>query len=160
MIDYRGYGKSSGRVESQAQLEADVRAVAISGHQVPYILAGGGAEKPVLTLPRGGSEEPVSQIATGSEVTSAQWLSSRLVCTTHGNGGIYYYAFDPEKETLQLTHRLRSHPGRIAYSVYNGKDLLTTFSPASETVCSWPVQTQPPKPPKKVPDFKGCFTIR
>ncbi|MBK7059916.1 MAG: alpha/beta fold hydrolase [Rubrivivax sp.] len=26
MIDYRGYGKSSGRVESQAQLEADVRA--------------------------------------------------------------------------------------------------------------------------------------
>jgi len=26
MIDYRGYGKSSGRIESQAQLEADVRA--------------------------------------------------------------------------------------------------------------------------------------
>jgi uncharacterized protein len=26
MLDYRGYGKSSGRVESQAQLEADVRA--------------------------------------------------------------------------------------------------------------------------------------
>ena len=25
MIDYRGYGKSSGRIESQAQLEADVR---------------------------------------------------------------------------------------------------------------------------------------
>ncbi len=27
MLDYRGYGKSSGRIESQAQLEADVRAV-------------------------------------------------------------------------------------------------------------------------------------
>ena len=26
MLDYRGYGKSSGRIESQAQLEADVRA--------------------------------------------------------------------------------------------------------------------------------------
>jgi alpha-beta hydrolase superfamily lysophospholipase len=26
MIDYRGYGKSSGRIDSQAQLEADVRA--------------------------------------------------------------------------------------------------------------------------------------
>jgi alpha-beta hydrolase superfamily lysophospholipase len=26
MRDYRGYGKSSGRIESQAQLEADVRA--------------------------------------------------------------------------------------------------------------------------------------
>ena len=26
MIDYRGYGKSSGRIESQAQLESDVRA--------------------------------------------------------------------------------------------------------------------------------------
>jgi len=26
MVDYRGYGKSSGRIESQAQLEADVRA--------------------------------------------------------------------------------------------------------------------------------------
>ncbi len=148
------------RVQQFSGFEADVRALAISDHQVPYILAGGGAEKPVLTLLKGGSEEPVAQIAVGSEITSAQWLSSRLVCTTHGNGGIYYYSFDPEKETLQLTHRLRSHAGRIAYSVYNGKDLLTTFSPASETVCSWPVQTQPPKPPKKIPDFKGCFTIR
>jgi pimeloyl-ACP methyl ester carboxylesterase len=27
MLDYRGYGKSSGRIESQAQLEADVRTV-------------------------------------------------------------------------------------------------------------------------------------
>ena len=27
MLDYRGYGKSSGRIESQAQLESDVRAV-------------------------------------------------------------------------------------------------------------------------------------
>jgi pimeloyl-ACP methyl ester carboxylesterase len=26
MLDYRGYGKSSGRIESQAQLESDVRA--------------------------------------------------------------------------------------------------------------------------------------
>src|SRR5512147_563028 len=27
MLDYRGYGKSSGRIESEAQLHADVRAV-------------------------------------------------------------------------------------------------------------------------------------
>jgi uncharacterized protein len=36
MLDYRGYGKSSGRIESQAQLEADVRAAwaSIAPHYV------------------------------------------------------------------------------------------------------------------------------
>lgn len=148
------------RVQRFSGFNADVRALAISDHEVPYLLAGGGAEMPVLTLLKGGSEQPIAQIATRSEITSAQWLSSRLVCTTHGNGAIIYYAFDPEKETLQATHRLLSHPGRIAYSVYNGKDLLTTFSPASETICSWPVQTKPPKQSKPIPDFGSRFSIR
>lgn len=147
------------RVQRFSGFDADVRALAISDHQVPYLLAGGGAEAPVLTLLKAGSEGSVAQILTNSEITSVQWLSSRLACTTHGNGGVIYYEFDPEKETLKATHRLLCHAGRIAYSIYNGKDLLTTFSPASETISSWPVQTQPPKPPKKVP-FASSFTIR
>lgn len=65
MIDYRGYGKSSGRIESEAQLRADVRAawaqlapqyagkpVVIYGRSLGTALAAGLAaqEQPALTI--------------------------------------------------------------------------------------------------------------
>ena len=59
------------------------------------------------------------------------------LCTTHADGTIRYYNFDRQIGKIEEARRIQGHKKSIAYATYNGRDLLTTFSPAGNEIKSW-----------------------